>query len=103
MREQELQNIIRMKLSDYAVVFRANVGKVKMHDGRWFDTGLPKGFSDLCGFRKTDGKMFFFEVKTERGKLRNEQINFLNAVSKYPVIVGVVRSVDDAIKLITKG
>ncbi|HGH8651635.1 TPA: VRR-NUC domain-containing protein, partial [Streptococcus pyogenes] len=39
-----MQNLIRMELSQAGhMVFRANVGKVKTADGRFFDTGLPKG------------------------------------------------------------
>lgn len=100
MTEQDIQNKIRAALSPYAVVFRANVGKVRTADGRYFDTGLPKGYSDLHGFRKSDGRMFFIEVKTPTGRLRPEQEKFIKTVKKNGAIAGVARSVDDAIKII---
>ena len=56
----DLSNAIRLALSaDGHCVYRANVGKFKMADGRWFDTGLPKGFSDLFGNRAGDAVAFF--------------------------------------------
>ena len=100
MKEIDVQNSIRLALNPYAVIFRGNVGKVRMADGRFFDTGLPKGFSDLFGYRKSDGKMIFIEVKNEKGKLRKDQEHFINVMKEYPVIVGVCRSADEAIKLV---
>lgn len=89
-----------MALSYHAVVFRVNTGTVKTEDGRYFKTGVPKGFSDLCGYRKSDGRMFFIEVKTEKGRASKDQLHFLEQMNKYPVITGVVRSVDEALELI---
>lgn len=102
-KEINIQNSIRLALNPYAVVFRNNVGRVRMSDGRFFDTGLPRGYSDLSGFRKSDGKMFFLEIKNENGRLRKEQEHFLNEMSKYPVIVGVARNIKEAITLILEG
>jgi hypothetical protein len=60
----DLSNAIRLALSqDGHFICRANVGKFKMADGRWFDTGLPKGFSDLFGNRAGDAVAFYIEVK----------------------------------------
>ena len=100
MTEQDIQNLIRAELSKHALVFRANVGKVKTHDGRYFDTGLPPGFCDLFGFRKSDGKIFFIEVKTPKGRVRPVQEKFMEIVKRNGAIVGVARSVDDALKII---
>ena len=61
--ESLIQNQIRVGLSKAGhTVFRVNVGKVKMQNGRWFETGVPKGYCDLSGFRKGDAKAFFIEV-----------------------------------------
>ena len=98
--ENYIQNEIRIALSPYAHVFRANVGMFYTKDGRPIQTGLPKGFSDLFGFRKSDGKMFFLEVKTEKGKTSEYQKKFLKEMSKYNVITGIVRSIDEAINLL---
>ena len=101
--ETALMNEIRVAASKYGICFRANVGKVKMVDGRWFDTGLPAGFSDLFGIRKSDGKTFFIEVKTKKGKARDSQIKFIKRMNELNAIAGVARSVDEAIELIETG
>lgn len=103
MKESDVQNSIRLALNPYAIIFRVNSGKVRMADGRYFQTGVPVGFSDLTGFRKSDGKMIFLEIKNEKGRLRKEQKHFLNEMSNYDVIVGVARSANEAIKIVTEG
>lgn len=101
--ETKIQNDIRIALSaNDCTVFRTNVGKVLMSNGRWFDTGLPKGHPDLYGFRHSDGKTFYIEVKTKTGKLRPDQIKFAEFISKYPVIYGIARSADEAVKLVSE-
>ncbi|GAY74329.1 VRR-NUC domain-containing protein [Lentilactobacillus kosonis] len=101
-REQKIQNDIRVAVSKSGcTIFRANVGKVLLENGRWFDTGLPKGFPDLFGFRHSDGRFFFIEVKNEVGRLRDDQKRFASMLKKYPnVIYGVARSAEDAIKIV---
>ena len=98
--ESIISKQIRKALEPYAMTFRGNVGVFKTADGRFINTGLPKGFSDIFGFRKTDGKMFFIEIKTDRGQLRKEQIIFADMVQNYPVLYGVARCVDDALEII---
>ena len=50
MTETDLMNAVMLAASAKdCVIFRTNVGKVRMTDGRWFDTGLPKGHADLYG------------------------------------------------------
>ena len=100
MTEQDIQNQIRMALSPIAVVFRVNTGTVKTIDGRYFKTGVPRGYSDLSGFRKSDGKMFFLEIKTPTGRASKDQLHFLEQMSQYPVITGIARSVEEALELI---
>lgn len=102
MKEIDVQNSIRLALNDYAIVFRGNVGRVRMADGRFFDTGLPAGYPDLSGFRKSDGKMIFLEVKNSKGRLSKKQEHFLETMKQYPVIVGVARSAEEAIKIVTE-
>ena len=98
--EHAIQNAIRIALSDSATVFRANVGSGITYDGRHFDTGLPKGFSDLFGFRHSDGRIFFIEVKTPKGRVSEAQKNFITQMRSHGAIAGVARSVDDALKII---
>ena len=97
--EHQIQDNIRLALSQKGfAVFRTNVGRVRMSDGRYFDTGLPKGFSDLIAIK--DGKITFIEVKTPIGKASPEQINFIMCMKKqYGCKAGVCRSVEDAIEL----
>ncbi|CNC33650.1 TPA: VRR-NUC domain-containing protein [Streptococcus agalactiae] len=98
--ESLIQNKIRVALSQAGyMVFRANVGKVKTADGRFFDTGLPKGFCDLFGF-KPNGQIFFIEVKNETGRIRPEQKNFMEVMASKGALAGVARSVEDALKIV---
>lgn len=100
-REQKIQNDIRVAVAAHdCTIFRANVGKVKMDNGRWFDTGLPRGYPDLFGFRHSDGKVFFIECKNETGRLRPDQVKFAQIISAFPVLYGVARSVDDALRIV---
>lgn len=100
MREIDIQNKIRLALSEHAIIFRANVGKVRMQDGRFFDTGLPKGYSDLSGVRRSDGKAIFIEVKNAKGRTSKYQDNFLKQMKKTGALVGVARSPEEALKII---
>lgn len=102
MTEHDIQNAIRLKLSELGyAVFRINSGKVRMADGRWFDTGVPKGFSDLIACK--DGKIYFLEVKTQDGRASLEQLSFLAVMrDRYGCIAEVVRSVDDAVRAVTR-
>lgn len=97
--EHDIQNAIRLELSKHGFcVFRTNVGKVKTADGRWFDTGLPVGHSDLVAYR--DGKAYFLEVKTPTGTVRPEQEKFLAVMrGRYNCKSAVVRSVEEALKV----
>lgn len=99
--EHDIQNSIRLKLSELGyAVFRINSGRIRMADGRWFDSGVPKGFSDLIAVK--GGRIFFLEVKTETGKASPEQIKFLATMrDRYGCITGIVRSVEEAVELVT--
>ena len=102
--EHKIQNEIQIALSENGRrVFRANVGKVRLEDGRWFDTGLPPGHPDLYGFRISDGKVFYIEVKTATGRPRPDQITFHKMLMKYRIIHGIARSANDAVKIVKKG
>ena len=103
MKEADIQNLIRLALNDYAVIFRVNTGSVKTNDGRWFSCGVPKGHPDLAGFRKSDGKAIYIEVKNEKGKLRKSQERFFNTIKQYDVIAGVCRSPEEAVNLVING
>lgn len=100
MTEHDIQNAIRLKLSELGyAVFRINSGKVKMADGRWFDTGVPKGFSDLIACK--GGRIYFLEVKNETGRASSDQLSFLTVMrDRYGCVAEIVRSVDDAVRVV---
>lgn len=99
--EQAIQDSIRVALAqDGYIVFRTNVGKVKTADGRWFDTGLPTGFPDLMGYKPENGKIYFIEVKTPKGKRRPDQIRFAQNLRDKQCIYGVARSAKDAVTIV---
>lgn len=103
MTESDIQNAIRLRLSELGfAVFRTNVGKVRMPDGRWFNTGLPKGHPDLYAVKS--GKIYYIEVKTPTGKVSAEQEHFIATMrDRYGCVAGVVRSVEDAERLVNDG
>ena len=98
--EHEIQNQIRIAVSKYCVIFRINVGQGYTKDGRYFTTGVPTGFSDLFGVRRSDGKAVFIEVKTQKGKPTEKQRNFIQQMKLAGAVAGICRSADEAIKLI---
>lgn len=100
MTEHDIQNEIRTAVSPYAVIFRINVGSGRTENGNYFTTGVPNGFSDLFGFRKSDGKAVFIEVKTTKGKPTAQQKHFLETMKKYGAVAGIARSAEEAIKII---
>ena len=102
MTEHDIQNAIRLELSKLGYcVFRANVGRSKGADGKWFETGLPRGFSDL--FAVKNGKIYFLEVKTETGRPSQDQLNFLAVMrDRYGCVAEIVRSVDDAVRVVSE-
>ncbi len=96
--EQAIQDSIRVALAEHGyVVFRANVGKVKTADGRFFDSGLPGGFPDLMGYKPENGRIFFIEVKTKTGRRRKDQVLFAKNLRDKNVIYCVARSADEAV------
>lgn len=100
MSEMELLNSVRLKLQEYGCkTFRVNVGKVKMQDGRWFETGLPKGFSDVLVVRG-DGKTCFVETKLHPRKPTKEQARFMLAMIKHGCPSGVAYTVEEAVEII---
>lgn len=100
-REAATQDSIRVALAQAGYIcFRANVGKVKTADGRFFDSGLPGGFPDLFGYKPENGRIFFIEVKTPVGRRRKDQVNFANGLRGKNVIYGVARSAVEAVEIV---
>lgn len=100
--ETDLQNRIRVGISDIAVTHRINVGTFKVGK-RFVSTGVRPGFSDLFGHRKSDGKAFYLEIKTDKGVVSENQEKFITAMQKTGAIAGVCRSVAEARQLLDDG
>lgn len=100
--EHAIQNKIRIAIAPYCDIFRINVGAGFTKDGRYFNTGVPPGFSDLFGVRKSDGRAVFIEVKTPKGRPTEKQQKFIQMMKLNGAVAGVCRSADEAIELITK-
>ena len=124
--EHGIQNDIRNELAGKAFVFRGNVGtawqgkvtklpgkKMIIENYRPFSTGLPAGFADLFGFipvtitpdmvGKTVAVFVAMEVKDEKKKPSDAQKNFLKAVNDNGGRSGVVRSTEDAMRVLEGG
>lgn len=100
MNEQAILQRIMLALSDAGhTVFRAQVGQFYTRDGRAVRTGLPVGFSDLFGIT-ADRRPFFIEVKKPGGRIRLEQIRFLDAMRDAGALAGVAYSVEDAVAIL---
>ena len=124
MTEHEIQNEIREALQYTPGTFwRVNVvsgftGPYIRNSNRtvtitkpsWISSGVPKGFPDLIGIKpviirenmigETIGQFAFIEVKTEHGRLSQDQKLMLALLRSQGGIGGVARSVDEALKLI---
>jgi hypothetical protein len=100
MTEMDLLRLVRLKMSELGICcFRVNVGKVKTEDGRCFDTGLPKGFSDLLCIK--DGRAYFIELKVGNNKPSKEQLNFIKQMKeRYGCGAGVAYSVEEAVRIV---
>ena len=136
MREQAIQNQVRCDLSEnrLGVYFRVNVGKAwaanqvfninpeSMHrfqlypgdkvlrGARPFDSGLPKGTSDIIGGTEVvvtqdmvGQKLLVWtaiEVKAAKGKATINQTNFLSAMQSRGGIAGIAKSGQEAVSLV---
>lgn len=123
MKEHAIQNAIRNALAGRCLLFRANSGtawtgndihrlpngQLLIRDPRPFTTGLPPGFSDLFGLVQVEitpdmvGKRVAvftaLEVKGPRGRMTDNQRNFIQAVNDNGGRAGEVRSVEDALRI----
>ena len=112
-QETVLQQNIRLALGQEKNLrlFRNQVGQLPdPTTGRYIQFGLAKGSSDLVGFKtvKITPEMInqevavfvSIEIKTERGKLTEVQQNWLQKVKSSGGIVGVARTVKDALQIL---
>jgi hypothetical protein len=76
--------------------WRANVGAVKIPGSERYVRFGKKGMSDIQGYLD-DGRALYVECKSATGKLRPEQVVFLERAERCGCKVVVARSVDDLI------
>ncbi len=89
-----------------ARIFRNNVGKLRDVNGRVVTYGLCVGSSDLIGYLpvtitaehvgQTLALFVAIEAKSQTGRLRPEQQQFLKVVQQHGGLVCVARSTEDA-------
>ncbi len=77
--------------------WRANTGAMKIPGSDRFVRFGKKGMPDIQGYMP-DGRAFFCECKSATGKLRPEQVVFLERAERCGCKCVVARSVDDLIK-----
>lgn len=92
--ETEIQNDIRVALSELGIVRRNNVGTFITPYGAPIAIGIP-GESDLTLFCH-GGRTIFIEVKTPTGRQSKQQKRFQAAVERLGFEYKIMRSVEDA-------
>jgi hypothetical protein len=110
--ERRIQDEIRLKLSEYGIVFRLNSGKAYGGNRVWDQRRnnyiltdirpialCPKGTSDLL-FIGQNGQVAFIECKDYRGRPREDQQRFIELMRSYGYRAGIARSPEDALKII---
>jgi hypothetical protein len=97
MSESMLVYDVMQELGKYGAVYRCNSGSVKLPNGKYF-RAMPKGFSDIMLIR-ADGVACFVELKTDKGKLSDEQERFIERMQGLNARAGVARSVDEAMSI----
>ena len=79
---------------------RHNVGSFFTADGRRVKAGAPKGFPDLSGHRRSDGRAVYIECKFGNNTTSPEQEKYLGDCRADGAIAGVCYSVADALALV---
>lgn len=73
-----------------------NVGQFKLPDGRYFNTGVPKGFPDLqiIGY----GEVRYVETKIHPRKPTKEQLEWIELLNKRNIKTKCVYSLEEFIE-----
>ena len=96
-RESDIKRMIKMHLEGKGclVIDYRSVGIMKPN-GSYIPMS-KRGVSDLLGLTR-EGKFFAIEVKTEAGRLSQEQKRFIEVVKSHGCKAFVAKSVEDVIK-----
>lgn len=105
-----LRKVMKLGSKAGARLFRNQVGHYQLLDGRRLTSGLCPGSSDLIGWLpveitpdmvgKTVAVFSAFEVKTLKGKVQDNQVNFIEQVKAAGGAAGVVREENELLDLI---
>ena len=98
--ESQLLNAIVRTLYPHCVLHRVNVGRVRTPDGRYFSTGVPVGYPDLSGYRRSDGKAVYIECKVKPDKPTPKQLEFIARAQEAGCLAAVCYSPEDALRLV---
>ena len=113
MTEHDIQDAIRIALCENGgLCFRCNAGEFwqgrKVYSPAYKQDilldiravkGLPKGFTDLL-YISPGGKVAFIEVKAPGGKIRPEQIKFIERVRSMGFRAGIAHNIEEAKEII---
>lgn len=101
-REHRLSNQIRIKCGELNwLCFHINVGKIRMSDGTYFNTGVPPGYPDLTIF--TDkGTVLFIETKIKPRKPTAEQLHFIDILRERGFTAEVIYTYEEFLSLIKR-
>lgn len=99
MLEADLQRAVKRWLDERRIFYwRMNIGGVIHEGGKIRARSSLKGFPDLMGIfyaKDIRGKAWAIELKALKGRLSEDQINWISRLEAHGVAVSVCRSLDD--------
>ena len=99
--ETNLQLRIMVALSHTCVLVRVPAGMFWAGPDRDVPVKVAMpGHPDLAGYRRSDGKAVYIEVKTRRGKVTKEQEQFLAQARQAGCLAGIARSIKEAEEIV---
>ena len=99
--ETNLQLRIMVALSQTCVLFRIPAGMFWAGPDRDVPVKVAvKGHPDLAGYRRSDGRAVYIEVKTKKGRTTPEQEQFLAVAKQAGCLAGIARSVKEAEEIV---
>lgn len=99
--ETNLQLRIMVALSQTCVLVRVPAGMFWAGPNRDVPVRVAMpGHPDLAGYRRSDGRAVYIEVKTRRGRVTKEQEQFITLAKQAGCLAGVARSVKDAEEIV---
>ena len=99
--ETNLQLRIMVALAPTCVLFRIPAGMFWAGPDRDVPVKVAvKGHPDLAGYRRSDGRAVYIEVKTKKGRATPEQEQFLAVAKQAGCLAGIAKSVKEAEEIV---